>query len=181
MLHAARQLPAWLIYDVGQNIESSSMRTIESEVAVEAARRTDRAGTVSSASDAGRAAGHSGRRQCAVVLAVFRQCCSGLVRAADATQSGTLPRRSSPLSLRDPTLRSRRHRPCRLMKSRVFVPPCAIRAAAAGELPDPPNKAPEPTSTSVTSRAIVCFPEMKRWTEKPIEARAAPAVAVAHL
>ena len=28
-----------------------------------------------------------------------------------------------------------------------------------------PNKALEPTSTSVTLRAIVCFPEMKRQTE----------------
>jgi hypothetical protein len=44
-----------------------------------------------------------------------------------------------------------------------------------------PNKAPEPTSTSVTLRAIVSFSEMKHSTEFRIPARSVPAVAVAHL
>ena len=48
-------------------------------------------------------------------------------------------------------------------------------------LSDPPNKAPEPTSTSVTLRAIVSSSELKHWTENPLAARSAPAVAVAHL
>ena len=43
------------------------------------------------------------------------------------------------------------------------------------------NKAPEPTSTSVTLRAIVCLSEMNLWTENRFTARSAPAVAVAHL
>ena len=44
-----------------------------------------------------------------------------------------------------------------------------------------PNKAPEPTSTSVTLRAIVSSSELKLWTENRLVARSAPAVAVAHL
>jgi len=44
-----------------------------------------------------------------------------------------------------------------------------------------PNKALEPTSTSVTLRAVVSFPEVKHWTEICLAARSAPAVAVAHL
>jgi hypothetical protein len=44
-----------------------------------------------------------------------------------------------------------------------------------------PNKAPEPTATSVTPRAISRSAELKRRTENRSEARVAPAVAVAHL
>ena len=44
-----------------------------------------------------------------------------------------------------------------------------------------PNKTLEPTSTSVMSRAIVSFLEVKLRTEFQIQARATPAVAVAHL
>jgi hypothetical protein len=43
------------------------------------------------------------------------------------------------------------------------------------------NKAPEPTSTSVMPRATVSFSELKHRTEVPNQARAMPAVAVAHL
>ena len=45
----------------------------------------------------------------------------------------------------------------------------------------PPYKAPEPTSTSVTPRALSSTLEMKHRTEERSEARVAPAVAVAHL
>ena len=45
----------------------------------------------------------------------------------------------------------------------------------------PPNKALEPTATSVMPRAIVCFFELKLQTEVLNQARATPAVAVAHL
>jgi hypothetical protein len=44
-----------------------------------------------------------------------------------------------------------------------------------------PNKAPEPTSFAVTSRAIARLTEVQPPKRKPIEARAAPAKAVAHL
>jgi hypothetical protein len=44
-----------------------------------------------------------------------------------------------------------------------------------------PNKAPEPTTTAVTSRAIEFKSEMKRSNKIASEARAAPAVVVAHL
>jgi hypothetical protein len=44
-----------------------------------------------------------------------------------------------------------------------------------------PNKAPEPTSRSVTPRAIVLFSEMKQRTSNPNPARVAPEQAVAHL
>jgi hypothetical protein len=47
--------------------------------------------------------------------------------------------------------------------------------------PKRPNKAPEPTSTSVMPRAIVCFFEMKPRKQFPNQARVTPAVAVAHL
>jgi len=43
------------------------------------------------------------------------------------------------------------------------------------------NKTPEPTTTSVTLRAIVCSSEMKYWTEIHFAARSVPAVVVAHL
>jgi hypothetical protein len=44
-----------------------------------------------------------------------------------------------------------------------------------------PNKAPEPTTFAVTSRAIVRLAKGKRWTDRRIAARAAPAKVVAHL
>jgi hypothetical protein len=47
--------------------------------------------------------------------------------------------------------------------------------------PQPPNKAPEPTPTAVTPRAIEVVNEMKRWICNRIEARVVPAVGVAHL
>ena len=59
------------------------------------------------------------------------------------------------------------------MKSEVLV-----RSSATGTQP---NKTLEPTSTSVTLRAIVSLSEMNRWTENRPIARSAPAVAVAHL
>ena len=43
------------------------------------------------------------------------------------------------------------------------------------------NKTPEPTSTSVTSRAALPLLEVKHQTEAHNPARVAPAVAVAHL
>jgi hypothetical protein len=44
-----------------------------------------------------------------------------------------------------------------------------------------PNKAPEPTTFAVTSRATIRFAEMKPRNDRPIAARAAPAKVVAHL
>jgi hypothetical protein len=44
-----------------------------------------------------------------------------------------------------------------------------------------PNKAPEPTTFAVTSRAIVRLTEMKQPNPNCDEARAAPAKVVAHL
>jgi hypothetical protein len=44
-----------------------------------------------------------------------------------------------------------------------------------------PNKAPEPTPTAVTSRAIEIKSETKLSNPQPYEARVAPAVVVAHL
>jgi hypothetical protein len=44
-----------------------------------------------------------------------------------------------------------------------------------------PNKAPEPTTFAVTSRALEWFPERRAWTAQSIVARAAPAKVVAHL
>jgi hypothetical protein len=43
------------------------------------------------------------------------------------------------------------------------------------------NKAPEPTSCSVTSRAIAPSIELKHQNPNRLEARAAPEQAVAHL
>jgi hypothetical protein len=44
-----------------------------------------------------------------------------------------------------------------------------------------PNKAPEPTTFAVTSRALDSFAEVKTPTVRAIVARAAPAKVVAHL
>jgi hypothetical protein len=44
-----------------------------------------------------------------------------------------------------------------------------------------PNKAPEPTPTAVTPRAIEMKAEMKLLNLQSYEARVAPAVGVAHL
>jgi hypothetical protein len=44
-----------------------------------------------------------------------------------------------------------------------------------------PNKAPEPTTFAVTSRAILRFTEGRARIVRPIVARAAPAKVVAHL
>jgi hypothetical protein len=49
------------------------------------------------------------------------------------------------------------------------------------QLAEEPNKAPEPTTFAVTSRAIVRFTEMKQQNPNRDVARAAPAKVVAHL
>ena len=46
---------------------------------------------------------------------------------------------------------------------------------------DPPNKAPEPTPTSVTPRAIEGVVELKQMNLSRFEAHGAPAAVVAHL
>ena len=58
-----------------------------------------------------------------------------------------------------------------------------VRANLAGNvrIRAKPNKAPEPTTFAVTSRAIVRFTEGSARTVRPIAARAAPAKVVAHL
>jgi hypothetical protein len=47
--------------------------------------------------------------------------------------------------------------------------------------PQKPNKAPEPTPTAVTPRAMEVKFEMKQWICNRDEARGAPAAVVAHL
>jgi hypothetical protein len=47
--------------------------------------------------------------------------------------------------------------------------------------PKPPNKAPEPTPTAVTPRAMEMNIEVKPWNGNRNEARGAPAAVVAHL
>jgi hypothetical protein len=49
------------------------------------------------------------------------------------------------------------------------------------QVPAVPNKAPEPTTTSVTPRAIECVVELKQMNSDRSEASGAPAVVVAHL
>ena len=44
-----------------------------------------------------------------------------------------------------------------------------------------PNKAPEPTTFAVTSRATECLAESRAWAVRRTDARAAPAKVVAHL
>jgi hypothetical protein len=48
-------------------------------------------------------------------------------------------------------------------------------------VPALPNKPPEPTTTSVTPRAIECVVELKQMNRNRFEARGAPAAVVAHL
>ena len=59
-------------------------------------------------------------------------------------------------------------------------PGALIRSISARRI-GPPNKAPEPTSSSVMPRAIVPSSELKQRTEFLNRARAMPAEAVAHL
>jgi hypothetical protein len=58
---------------------------------------------------------------------------------------------------------------------RRFAPECLRRAAASF------NKAPEPTPTAVTPRAIEMSTEMKQWIVCCDKARVVPAAGVAHL
>ena len=91
------------------------------------------------------------------------------------------------------------------MRSRFFSPACAARVAVECSfrvqrfgrassvslssridaiIPrriGPPNKAPEPTTFAVTSRATVGLIEMKQQNPNRVAARAAPAKVVAHL
>ena len=133
MTHAARQVPAWLIFDVGQKCESISMRMIGSDVAEAGTRRSDGAGTVSSAYVASRAAGQSCRRSCAVRLAAFGQSRSWLIRATHATQSDILPQKRFGCRFRSrPCLWRRGYHSCRGMMSRVCNARIAIGSRAAG-------------------------------------------------
>ena len=63
----------------------------------------------------------------------------------------------------------------------LCFPSLVLSFVRVRHLSDPPNKAPEPTSTSVTLRAIVSSSEMKLPNVDRFQARSAPAVAVAHL
>jgi hypothetical protein len=67
------------------------------------------------------------------------------------------------------------------MKPRIFDSSMVIRPQPSGVLVDPPNKAPEPTPTSVTPRAFSRVTEMKRWIADRNPARGAPDAVVAHL
>ena len=64
-----------------------------------------------------------------------------------------------------------------------FRPRFHVPRAARSALLEPslPNKAPEPTTFAVTSRAIVRLSEMKQQNPHRYVARAAPAKVVAHL
>jgi hypothetical protein len=53
--------------------------------------------------------------------------------------------------------------------------------APDSQVPALPNKPPEPTTTSVTPRAIECIAELKRMNPSRFVARGAPAAVVAHL
>jgi hypothetical protein len=91
MLHEPRRRGSWLIFDVGQRCGSNSMPTIGSEIAEVVARRSDMAGTVSSAFETSRAAGQSRRRSSAVASPAFSLRRSWLFRATHATPSNMLP------------------------------------------------------------------------------------------
>jgi hypothetical protein len=67
------------------------------------------------------------------------------------------------------------------MKPRIFDSSMVIRPQPSGVLVDPPNKAPEPTPTSVTPRASSRMTESKHWSADPNSARGAPDAVVAHL
>ena len=67
------------------------------------------------------------------------------------------------------------------LKLQVVRHPARMQFGAAGHNPSQPNKAPEPTSRSVTPRAISRESELKPRTDNRITARVAPEQAVAHL
>jgi len=63
----------------------------------------------------------------------------------------------------------------------AFRPRAMSFIRAAGDLHCAPNKAPEPTPTSVMPRAISRVAELKRWNAEPNPARVMPDAVVAHL
>jgi hypothetical protein len=69
----------------------------------------------------------------------------------------------------------------RLMAAACPGPGSVLAPAAFRFRAEKPNKAPEPTTFAVTSRAIESSPEGRARTVQPIVARAAPAKVVAHL
>jgi hypothetical protein len=67
----------------------------------------------------------------------------------------------------------------------ISVPRSSFASLASAtpeiQVPAVPNKTPEPTTASVTPRAIECVVELKQMNSNRSEARGAPAAVVAHL
>jgi hypothetical protein len=161
MLHAARQLPSWLIFDVGQNLGASSAMLLLSNLGFRH----------SLVSPAGRTGCHpsAGKHD-------------GYYRNPDSFR---LSRWRALRQIFQPVARMDQGRfaafgSARLMAAaspgleRVLSPSAIVFGAE-------PNKALEPTTFAVTSRAMVRPFEMKQQNPNCDAARAAPAKVVAHL
>ena len=112
----------------------------------------------------------------------FSALCASKRIALDAGLRSLHPARESQLLVRERTSKMAGHRS---HEDDEAVPPLprweSLFTLGLSSPQSPPNKAPEPTSTSVTLRAFVGSSEMKLWTDVRFAARSAPAVAVAHL
>jgi hypothetical protein len=161
LLHEPRQRRSWLIFDVGRKRgASSAMRALSNlhfrQFLVSPAGR---AGCNSSAGEQISDYRNSGS---------FRLCS----RRAPRQASWAVPRMNQGRFAAFGSVRLMAAACSRL--ERVLSP-------SAFKLGAEPNKALEPTTFAVTSRAIEGFPERRAWTVQPIVARAAPAKVVAHL
>jgi hypothetical protein len=161
MLHAARQLPSWLIFDVGRKLgASSAMRVFFSP--------RFRHFLVSPAGQAG----------CRL---------SACEQVGDYRNSGCfrLWRRRGPRQISRPVTRMIQGRFALFGSVHLMAAACSglERVLSPSDLVfgTEPNKALEPTTFAVTSRAIEGCMEGRAWTVRPSVARAAPAKVVAHL
>jgi hypothetical protein len=166
MRHAARQLRSWLIFDVRR-----------SEVCISAACGED--GYMSASLHA---------FSCGVRTLLLHP------RGWDRFTDGRLGRGESwKYSPRCERVECDRRGECsQIWRIRASLPRKFLRSAVSGRVNRRhsgisvgrarwPNKAPEPTPTAVTPRAIEMMTEVKQWICSRDEARVAPAVVVAHL
>ena len=203
MRHAARQLPSWLIFDVRRKASSCAsipsapprdgfalglsiaapvdpkkgviwQATLQMKLPIKSPSRRHR---TTAAIKSCKALAHFSKK-----WETFSALCASKRIALDAGLRSLHPARESQLLIPDRT--SKMAAP-RSHKDDEPVPPLprleSLFTSALSSPQSPPNKAPEPTSTSVTLRAFVGSSEMKLWTDVRFAARSAPAVAVAHL
>jgi hypothetical protein len=164
MTHAARQLRSWLIFDVGRCMLTLYSRRVEAKCSMRASKviRTSLLFAKIRGCYAGDVLGRWRSRR------VIRREVKSSRRLAIEMYKGGAKRRAGAFIREEAKAwdSRRRHR-------RIFTVMLSN--------PDKPNKAPEPTPTAVTPRALEMKIEMKTRNCDWNEARVVPAAGVAHL